>query len=376
MGAPWREHPSWELVDEVTEATGSDVSHLLLDADDQELVETRNSQLATFSLSLVVLDAVERLGVEPSITAGHSLGEYSALTAAGVFSLRDGARVVATRGEAMAAAAADQPGSMAAVLGLDDDLVEVACARVAGDVWVANYNAPGQVVIAGSAEGISAASDAARELGAKRVMAMPVSGAFHTPYMQSARPLLRKALDNAEIRDPSLPVIANVDALPHPRAEDWTDLLVAHLCSPVRWRHTLRHLCNSGITALVELGPGTVLTGMAKRGAADAVATNVSEPEHLDRLLAVLAGDRPPTAAAHDGEHLFATERLVVSPAAGVFRPVPGVQEGLVVQIGELVGHVGEAEVRSAFAGHVMGCLALDGERLTSQQPVLWLRSV
>src|SRR5690606_30093572 len=191
--------------------------------------------------------------IVPAAVAGHSLGEYTALVAAGALSFEDGARLVAARGDAMHDAGSRRAGTMAAVLGLDDDKVEVACARVDGDVWVANFNAPGQVVIAGSPDAIEAASAAAKELGAKRVMGLPVGGAFHTPFMAPARDRLRKALDLAEFREPEVPVHANVDALPHPDGGAWAGLLSAQLCSPVRWRQTLHQLDDAGVTTLVEL---------------------------------------------------------------------------------------------------------------------------
>ena len=167
MGSEWVEHESWELVDEASAACGRDVSQLLLEADADELKQTRNSQLTTFVLSMVVLDAVERTGVAPNFAAGHSLGEYSALCASGALSFEDAVRLVAERGEAMQVAADEQDGTMAAILGLDDDLVVSACARVDGDVWVANYNAPGQIVSAGSPIAVVDASDNAKDLGAK-----------------------------------------------------------------------------------------------------------------------------------------------------------------------------------------------------------------
>ena len=139
MGEAWVDHPSWELVGEASEASGRDVANLLLEADAEELRQTRNSQLATYVTSMIVLDAVERTGVEPAFHAGHSLGEYSALTAAGTLSFADGVRLVTERGDAMQAAADATEGTMAAVLGLDDDKVELACRRTDGDVWVANY---------------------------------------------------------------------------------------------------------------------------------------------------------------------------------------------------------------------------------------------
>ncbi|NNE74733.1 MAG: ACP S-malonyltransferase, partial [Acidimicrobiales bacterium] len=170
MGEPWSDHPSWELVAEASEASGRDVAHLLLHADADELRETRNAQLATFTVSMMVLDAVERVGMDAAGHAGHSLGEYSALAASGALDLADAVALVTERGEAMQAAADDTEGTMAAVLGLDDDQVMVACDRVADDVWVANFNAPGQVVVAGTPAAVEAAGAIAKDLGAKRVM--------------------------------------------------------------------------------------------------------------------------------------------------------------------------------------------------------------
>ena len=379
MGAAWADHPSWELVGEASEVAERDLTALLLHADADELVQTHNAQLATFLTSLVVLDAVERTGVEPARVAGHSLGEYTALVAAGAVSFEDGVRLVTERGNAMRVAAEEQDGTMAAVLGLDDDKVEVACARVDGDVWVANFNAPGQVVIAGAPAAIEAAGAAAKELGAKRVMPIPVGGAFHTPFMAPARDRLRKALEDAEWRDATVPVHANVDALPHTGGTEWSGLLSAQLCSPVRWRQTLHELDAAGVTTFVELGPGTVLTGMAKRTVSGSRTLSVTSPADLDALLESLSHS-PATGAAdvgqRDGEHLFATERMVVSPAAGVFTPEPGLVPGTPINAGHLLGHVADGEVRSAFSGSLMGWLAVDGERVTTSQPIAWLRTV
>lgn len=375
MGEPWVDHPSWELVAEASAATERDVAHLLLRADADELKETRNSQLATMVASLVVLDAVERLGVEPAAYAGHSLGEYSALVASGAVAVADGFRLVAERGDAMQAASTEHPGTMAAVLGLDDDKVAAACEQIDGDVWVANYNAPGQVVIAGHPDAIGEAGAVAKDLGAKRIMAIPVSGAFHTPYMAPALDRLGAAIAATEIRDPDLPVVANVDAAVHTDQTDWGRLLTEQLCSPVRWRQTLYTLDDLGCTTYVELGPGTVLTGMVKRTLRNAQTLSVGTPDQLDALLEALHGHDGPPAGFHEGEHLFATERVVVSPAAGIFRADPTLDAGLVLAPGQLVGLVGEHEVRSPFAGSVVGVLALDGERVTASQPIAWLRS-
>jgi [acyl-carrier-protein] S-malonyltransferase len=375
MGKPWVGHPSWELVTEASSAVGRDVERLLLDADAEELKQTRNAQLATFVTSLVVLDAVERLGVEPAAVAGHSLGEYTALVAAGALAYEEGASLVAERGEAMQDAARERAGTMAAVLGLDDDEVEIACARVDGDVWVANYNAPGQVVVAGSPEAVEELAATAKAAGAKKVLPVPVSGAFHTPFMAPARDRLRKALAATDLRRPELPVYANVDAAPHSDASEWSGLLGAQLCSPVRWRQILQRLHDDGYGTFVEVGPGTVLTGLAKRTLLDARVLSVSTPEDLDRLLASIAAPPASAVGAHEGEHLFATERLVVSPAAGIFSPAPGLQVGLRLEPGHVLGTVGEHDVRSPFSGVVMGVLAESGERVTSSQPIAWLRT-
>lgn len=374
MGRPWANHESWEIVLEASEIISRDIAHLLLDADAEELKDTRNAQLTTFVSSLMVLDAVERLGIEPSFCAGHSLGEYTALTATGALGLLEGVALVATRADAMHEAGLASPGTMAAILGLDDDQVEIACRRADSDVWVANFNAPGQVVIAGSVAGVSAAGVIAKELGAKRVMSLPVSGAFHTPFMSSARDRLREAISLAAPRDTEVPIISNVDALAHDIGSDWSSLLSAQLSSPVRWKHCLLTMAELGVTGFVELGPGGVLTGMAKRTVDSARTISVSTPEELDNLIDWVDAESPSAPPHIEGEHLFAVERLIVSPAAGIFTPIkiPALSP---ILVGQVIGHVGEHEVRSAFDGLLQAYIAVDGERVTSRQPIAWLRT-
>ena len=376
MGRPWVDHESWELVDEATEVAGRDVARLLLDADADELKDTRNAQLTTFVSSLVVLDAAERLGLEPSVCAGHSLGEYTALTATGALGFDDGVRLVCERAAAMHDAGSANPGTMAAVLGLDDDDVEVACRRADSDVWVANFNATGQVVIAGSPDGVAAAGVIAKQLGAKKIMSLPVSGAFHTPFMTPARDRLRAAIAAASPRDSDTPVVANVDGYAHDRGDEWHRLLSAQLSSPVRWKQSLLTMADMGVTGFAELGPGGVLTGMAKRTVEGARTISVSTPEDLDKLVEWVAAGAPRGAAQLEGEHLFAVERLVVSPAAWIFTPIGGLAEGCRIEVGQVVGHVGDAEVRSAFAGQLQSYIAVEGERITPRQPIAWLRSI
>jgi [acyl-carrier-protein] S-malonyltransferase len=375
MGRPWAEHESWELVAEASMVADRDVARLLLDADADELKDTRNAQLTTFVTSLMVLDAVERLGIEPDFCAGHSLGEYTALTASGALTSDDGVRLVFERAEAMHEAGLDNPGTMAAVLGLDDDQVEIACRLADADVWVANFNAPGQVVIAGSPDGVSAAGARAKELGAKKVMALPVSGAFHTPFMTAARERLRKAIAEADPRDTDVPIVSNVDAQPHDKGDEWSSLLSAQLSSPVRWKHCLLYLDEAGVTDFVELGPGGVLTGMAKRTVEAARTISVAVPDDLDRLLDFVAAGRTTTSTVLEGEHLFATERLVVSPAAGVFTPVGDLTGGSPITVGQVLGTVSGHEVRSPFTGLLQAYIAVEGERVTARQPIAWLRT-
>jgi [acyl-carrier-protein] S-malonyltransferase len=376
MGRPWVDHESWELVDEASDVADRDVARLLLDADADELKDTRHAQLTTFVSSLMVLDAAERLGLEPGFCAGHSLGEYTALTATGALGFDEGVRLVCERADAMHQAGIENPGTMAAVLGLDDDQVEVACRRADSEVWVANFNAPGQIVIAGSVEGVAAAGIVAKELGAKRVMPLQVSGAFHTPFMAAARDRLRKAIAEANPRDTEVPVVSNVDALAHDTGLEWSSLLSAQLTSPVRWKHCLLALEGEGVTEFVELGPGGVLTGMAKRTVEAARTIAVSTPEDLEKLLEWVNAGTTRTGAQLEGEHLFAHERLVVSPAAGLFIPIDSLADGSELNVGDVLGHVGDAEVRSPFAGVLQSYIAVDGERVTMRQPIAWLRTI
>ncbi|MHB1504836.1 MAG: ACP S-malonyltransferase [Acidimicrobiales bacterium] len=411
-GRAWVDHPSWEVVGEASEVAGRDVAHLLLDAGADELALTANAQLATFVSSLVVLDAIERVGLAPTLCAGHSLGEYTALVASGVLGFDDAVHLVVERGEAMHHASLDCPGTMLALIGITDDAAEAACERAEGEAWVANYNAPGQVVIAGEAGALERAGIFAKEMGARKVLPIPVSGAFHTTLMAAARPRLRKALASARFLPGEVPVVANVDAREHGDPAEWPSLLSAQLCSPVRWRQSLGTLAELGATCVVEVGPGGVLTGLVRRVLPDVHALAVSSPDSIDSLVDAVAGGGPwhSYAGLHQGEHLYASERVVVSPAAGVFKtrsdlqaPAPGariVQSGfgdsesgfggstvegprrgggegtapVKVFVGDVVGMVGDIEVRTPFEGHLVGYMAHCGERVVAGQPLAWLR--
>lgn len=376
MGTPWQHHPSWDLVGEASEIAQVDLRQLLTDATATELRSTRNAQLVTFVLSMLILDAVERLGVDAAGHAGHSLGEYSALCASGALDFGDAVALVAERGAAMTAAIEESPGTMAAILGLASEEVETACHEAGGNVWIANYNAPDQIVVGGTQSAVEAACLAARQLGSKKTISLEVAGAFHTPLMAGARERLASAIDTTEIRTPEGTVVANVDATAHQSPETWRALMTAQLCSPVRWSQTLLTLKESGFTTYVELGPGSVLTGLTKRSLKGSTRLHVATPAHLDQLLSALASGIPDTKTSegHEGEHLFATDRLVVSPGTGPFAPLPGLQPGDPVAAGSLLGKIGSQEVRSPFTGELMSWLALENERVTASQPIAWLR--
>jgi [acyl-carrier-protein] S-malonyltransferase len=284
MGVPWKGHPAWAVVERVSEASRRDVEGLLLDADADTLKATRNAQIAAFALALVAYEGARSSGLDAAAIgamAGHSLGEYTALVAAGSLTVEAGAGLVAARADAMQAAADVNPGTMAAVLGLEPDLVARACEEVEG-AWPANDNAPGQVVVAGTFDGVAAAGEAAKSLGAKRVMALPVGGAFHSPLMAPAQERLDSSLESVSFDRAKLDVVANVDAVGH--RDGWPALLSRQLVSPVRWRESLVTLAGQGITHFVELGPGSELSGMVKRTVEGSHRANVGTPDDLEML--------------------------------------------------------------------------------------------
>jgi [acyl-carrier-protein] S-malonyltransferase len=280
MGAAWVGTPSWEVVNAVSDVLHRDVASLLLEADATTLQATRNAQVAAFALGLVGLDAARRAGLTWDVAAGHSLGEYTALVAAGVLSVEEATRLVGERAEAMQSAADGSPGTMAAILALDAEAVAECCAEAPGAAWMANDNAPGQIVVAGTHEGVTVASAAAKERGGK-VLPLAVGGAFHTPLMSPAQERLDLALGTAPFADATAAVIANVDASVHRSGHDFRALLSAQLCSPVRWREGTIRMQEVGVTRVVELGPGGVLSGMVKRTAPSLSRVSAGTPDEV-----------------------------------------------------------------------------------------------
>ncbi len=273
MGAPWQSTPAWQLVRDASATLGRDLEHLLLTADADELRATREAQVATFLTSLLALRNLPA-GLDVIAVAGHSLGELTALVAAGALTEAAGLHLVAERGEAMQAATNARPGTMAAVLGLDwDDAVAVLDA--VPDAWPANDNAPGHVVVSGTTEGVAAAGVALKEAGARRVLPLPVGGAFHTPLMEPARARLEAALSTTSYGVAAIPVWANTTAAPYDG--DVAGALSRQLTAPVRWRASL--LAMPPVDAVVEVGAGGVLTGLVKRTLPGTRALSYDSPE-------------------------------------------------------------------------------------------------
>ncbi len=258
--------PVWESADELL---GFALSRLCWEGPEDELTHTRNAQPAIMVHSAAVWAVVgERLPAPIVAAAGHSLGEFSAHFAAGTLAFEDTLRAVRHRGELMFAEGQARPGTMAAVLGLDDSVAEEVCraASLPGEQVVpANFNAPGQIVISGDPGAVARAGDAARGAGAKRVLPLSVSGAFHSPLMAGAEPRLREALEAVHFGTPSFPVISNVSATPVAEGSEARELLVQQLTAAVRWTDSMRTLRGLGATRFLEIGPGGVLTGLLKR---------------------------------------------------------------------------------------------------------------
>ncbi|MBM4159630.1 MAG: ACP S-malonyltransferase [Ignavibacteria bacterium] len=260
---------------------GFPLSRLCFDGPEEELRQTRNTQPAIF-LHSIVLSTLYR-GEPAAMAAGHSLGEYSALVYADALTFEDGLRLVRLRGELMQKAGIERPGTMAAVVGLDANTVgEVCCeAWPVGIVQAANFNSPGQIVISGAVAGVRKAMELAKARGAKMVKELPVSGAFHSPLMESARTGLKAALDTTMIRDASIPIYANVTATPVQKAEEIRELLYQQLTSPVRWEETIVNMMADGATAFVEIGPGKVLQGLVKRISGSVAAVGIERMSDL-----------------------------------------------------------------------------------------------
>jgi [acyl-carrier-protein] S-malonyltransferase len=265
-----------------SEASGLDLVRLCFEAPEEELVQTEVQQPALVATSLALLAAVRSYGYEPSVVVGHSVGEFAALAAAGALETADAIRLVRERGLAMAEAARENPGSMAAILGLDDEVVEELCRQIAG-VWPANYNCPGQIVISGEDPSVDECCTEAQLQGARRTVKLRVSGAFHSPLVARAAEHLRPAIERAKFSDPIAPFMSTVTAKIEP-AQRMAALLVEQLTAPVRFTQAARELMREGVKVFVEIGPGNVLTGLLKRIDKSVKAIPVGDLASLEKL--------------------------------------------------------------------------------------------
>ena len=266
-----------ELFDKANEILGFDITKIMFEGTDEELKQTNVTQPAIFLHSVILASTIEDF--KPDMVAGHSLGEFSALVAAGALSFEDGLKLVAKRAAAMQKACEIVPSTMAAVLNLSDEKVEEVCHQVRKDthevVVPANYNCPGQLVISGSVEGINVACEKMKEAGAKRALVLQVGGAFHSPFMEPAREELAEAIENTTFNTPTCPIYQNVNAKPYSDMNHIKLNLIHQLTAPVKWTQSVQHIVADGATKFVECGPGKVLQGLVKKIAPEAETAGV-----------------------------------------------------------------------------------------------------
>ena len=252
-----------ELMEKANEVLGFRITDIMFEGSEEDLKQTKVTQPAVFLHSVVL--ALTDPDFAPDMTAGHSLGEFSAMVAAGALSFESALKLVSARAQAMQKACEMEPSTMAAVLALPDEKVEEICSEVPGCVAAANYNCPGQVIISGSVAAIDAACEKMLAAGAKRAMKLKVGGAFHSPLMEPARVELAEAIENTEFMQPRCPIYQNVDAKPHTDPAEIKANLIKQLTSPVRWTQSVKQMIADGATEFVELGPGKVLQGLIRK---------------------------------------------------------------------------------------------------------------
>jgi [acyl-carrier-protein] S-malonyltransferase len=287
MGAPWLNDPAWKIVEQAEEALGEPLAPLLLDATAEQLARTREAQLAVLCTSLIAWEAARVYLHDVVAFAGHSLGQVTALIAAGVLPLDDGVRFAARRAELTQAAADAHPGRMAALLGANPEDAQAACAAAPDACWIANDNAPGQIVIAGTPAGVDAALARAKELGLRKAMPLKVGGAFHTPLMAGARDGLVDVVADMPFHAPTAPIVSNHDGLAHDDADGWRARLPTHVTVPVRWRTSMDTLAALGATSFVEVGHGSMIAGVAKRTVPDVTVVPCGTPNDCSTLTEV-----------------------------------------------------------------------------------------
>lgn len=283
-----------EVFNRAGEALGMDMRALCFQGPEEELKKTENTQPAILTASVAVLEVLRQEGFEPDMTAGLSLGEYTALVCSGVIRFDDAVRTVRKRGRLMQEAVPEGVGAMAAIMGIEDSLVIEACtyASAFGICEPANFNCPQQLVIAGEAEAVAKGVEKAKELGAKKAVLLPVSAPFHTSMLKSAGDKLAEVLADVPLNPFTVPVVSNVDAQPYSGPEAVSDLLVRQVSSPVRWGQCVQTMIDAGVDCFVEIGPGNALSKFIKRVSKDVTILNVEDAESLAKTLEVLKNRR------------------------------------------------------------------------------------
>ncbi|MBT9146680.1 MAG: Malonyl CoA-acyl carrier protein transacylase [Syntrophomonadaceae bacterium] len=277
-----------QILNKANEVLGTDLSQLCFTGPEEVLKETTNTQLAVLSVSVGCFELLRNEGICPDIVAGHSLGEYTALVAAGSLSFPQALKLVRKRGEFMQEAAAHHPGAMLAIIGAEEKVINEALlqTRTAGTVRIANFNCPGQVVISGETSAIQQVRDLVLKIGAKRAILLPISGAFHSPLMKVAQDKLRQEIIPFTINSPEIPVIANVTADYMSSPETIKELLVEQIASPVLWEDSIKKMAAEGVDTFIEAGPGRVLTGLVRRTIPTAKCLNVEDETTFRKVLA------------------------------------------------------------------------------------------
>ena len=270
----------------IDNSLNENIEELTYEKTQEELNKTKNTQITIYAMSMAILEILKNKGIKPEVSAGLSLGEYSALTTAGVISIEDGAKIVRTRGKLMQNLAPEGNWAMAAIIGLEDEKVEEVCAKVSkGFVKAVNYNCPGQVVVSGEKEAVQRAMEIAKEMGARKAIELKTSGPFHTEKLKDASKELRKELENISFNKCEISVIKNLDGTPYTDEDDMVDILANHVINPVKFRKSIETMLEMGIDTFVEVGPGKTLSGFVRKVCREkGIEVNIFNIENVETL--------------------------------------------------------------------------------------------
>lgn len=278
-----------QIYKQASQISGMDIAKLTFNSEETELFQTKNTQIAILTMSIAVLELLKKNGIQAKYTAGLSLGEYSALYCGGAIDFENVIKIVKKRGELMQNLVPNGEWAMAAILGLENSLVEEVCQEITdGFVVPANYNCPGQIAISGDKKGVQIAMEKLKEMGAKRCLELKTAGPFHTMKLQKASDELKKELEHIEIRMPQITVIKNMDAKPYLEKDNIKEILAKHVINPVKFSDSIEYMIKNGVDTFVEVGPGKVLTGFVKKVSKDVNCINVNNVETLQNAIQLL----------------------------------------------------------------------------------------